>query len=107
MDRKTGELVENLPLRERFPDYLRAFALGVAITAAVGLVLWQLTSFTLEHAIGYTWLFTGVLLWLVGGARGGGYTNLSLGAQPRPSSVAATGSTTTTRTTRISGTARR
>jgi hypothetical protein len=79
-DKKTGELVEGLSLRERFPDYLRAFALGVAVTAGIGLVLWQITSFTLEHAIGYTWLFTGVLLWLVGGARGGGYTNLSLGA---------------------------
>lgn len=79
-DKKTGDLVESLTLRERFPDYLRAFGLGVVVTAGVGIVLWFLTSFTLEHAIGYTWLFTGVLLWLVGGARGGGYTNLSIGA---------------------------
>lgn len=79
-DAKTGELVEELPLRERFPDYLKAFALGVGATTLFGMVLWQLTTLTFEHAIGYSWLFTGVVLWLVGGARGGGYTNMSLGA---------------------------
>lgn len=80
MDTKTGELVEELTLRERLPDYFRAFAVGLAITVAVGVVLWAVTSFTFQHAVGYTWLFTGVMLWLVGGAKGGGYTNLSLGA---------------------------
>jgi hypothetical protein len=79
-DARTGDLVEDLSLRERLPDYLKAFGAGLGITVAIGLVLWLVTSFTFEHAIGYTWLFTGVLLWLIGGARGGGYTNLSVGA---------------------------
>lgn len=79
-DSKTGELVEELPLRERFPDYVKAFGLGVAATGAFGIVLWLITSLRLEHALGYTWIFAGVTLLLVGGARGGGYTNLSLGA---------------------------
>lgn len=79
-DRKTGELVEELSLRERFPDYLKAFSLGLAVTGAFGVFLWLVTSLRFEHAIGFTWIFTGVFLLLVGGARGGGYTNLSLGA---------------------------
>lgn len=80
IDAKTGQLVEELSLRERFPDYLKAFSLGVAVTFVIGLVLWLVSSLRFEHAIGYTWIFSGVMLLLVGGARGGGYTNLSLGA---------------------------
>lgn len=79
-DRKTGELVEELSLRERFPDYLKAFGLGLAVTALLGVILAVVTSFRFEHALGYTWIFSGVFLLLVGGARGGGYTNMSLGA---------------------------
>lgn len=80
LDRKTGKLVEELPLRERFPDYLKAFALGVAATAVLGVVVWLLTGLRFSHALGYTWIFSGTFLLLVGGARGGGYSNLSLGA---------------------------
>lgn len=79
-DPKSGGLVEDLSLRERFPLYVKAFGLGVVSTFVVGVILWLVTSFRFEHAIGYTWVFSGVTLLLVGGARGGGYTNLSLGA---------------------------
>lgn len=80
LDRKTGELVEPLSLRERFPDYLKAFALGLVVSGAFGVLLWLVTSLRFEHGIGFSWIFTGLVLLLVGGARGGGYTNLSLGA---------------------------
>jgi hypothetical protein len=79
-DSKTGDTVEELSLRERFPDYLKAFGLGVVATGAFGVVLWLITSLRFEHAIGYTWIFAGTFLLLVGGARGGGYANMSLGA---------------------------
>lgn len=79
-DRKTGALVEELPLRERFPDYLKAFGLGLAATTLGGIVLWLITTLRFEHAIGYTWIFSGTILLLMGGARGGGYSNMSIGA---------------------------
>lgn len=79
-DRKTGELVEGLSLRERFPDYLKAFGLGVAASSGLALALWILSSLRFEHAFGYTWIAVGTTLLLVSGARGGGYTNMSIGA---------------------------
>jgi hypothetical protein len=79
-DRKTGELVEELSLRERFPTYLKAFALGLVITALLGLGLFAVTDLELGEALGYSWIFSGTILLLAGGARGGGYSNLSVGA---------------------------
>jgi hypothetical protein len=79
-DRKTGELVEELTLRERFPDYLKSFFLGLAIATAIGLLLGLLTSLQFNDALGYTWIGTGTVLLLSGGAKGGGYSNLSIGA---------------------------
>lgn len=69
-----------MSLRERFPDYVKAFLLGLAVTGAIGMVLGGLTSLSLRSALGYSWIFAGTFLLLVGGARGGGYSNLSLGA---------------------------
>ena len=80
LDRKTGKLVEEAPLRERLPDYLKAFGVGVAAVTVVGVVLWLLTNLGLAEAVGYAWIFAGTTLLLVGGARGGGYSNLSIGA---------------------------
>lgn len=79
-DRKTGELVEESPLRERFPVYIKVFMVGLAAAAGVGLVLYAATAMSLLTGIGYAWIFAGTLLLLVGGARGGGYSNLSIGA---------------------------
>jgi hypothetical protein len=80
VDRKTGELVEELTLRERFPLYLKSFSLGLAITTALGVLLGVVTSLDFNSALGYTWIGAGTVLLLSGGARGGGYSNLSIGA---------------------------
>ncbi len=80
LDRKTGELVEELSLRERFPTYVKAFSAGLLVIGAMGLVLFGLTSAPLSDALGYSWIFGGTVLLLMGGAKGGGYSNLSIGA---------------------------
>jgi len=80
LDRKTGELVEEMSLRERFPTYVKAFSAGLLVIGAIGLVLFSLTSASLGEALGYSWIFGGTVLLLMGGAKGGGYTNLSIGA---------------------------
>lgn len=80
LDRKTGKLVEELTLRERFPDYLKSFGLGLAISTGIGLLLGALTSMEFNDALGYTWIGAGTVLLLSGGAKGGGYSNLSIGA---------------------------
>jgi hypothetical protein len=80
VDRKTGQLVESESLRERFPVYLKVFALGAAAFAGVGLLIAGMSSMGLERAVGYAFISGGTLLLLVGGARGGGYSNMSVGA---------------------------
>lgn len=68
------------PLRERFPIYLRIFSLLVGGLVVLGLGIAALGGGSARAAIGYTFIFGGTLLMLVGGARGGGYTNLGVGA---------------------------
>lgn len=80
LDRKTGELVEELSLRDRFPTYVKAFLLGLVVAGAAGVLLFAVSSLPLNDALGYSWIFAGTLLLLVGGSRGGGYSNLSIGA---------------------------
>ena len=72
------ELVE-LSLRDRMPDYLAIFGAGAAGALVVALVA-TLFGPTFRNSfvnilIGYT-----VLLFLMGGTAGGGYSNLGLGA---------------------------
>jgi hypothetical protein len=78
-DRRTGEFIAD-PLRERLPIYVKSFLMGAAATVAVALVVFWLSSARIEHAVGYSFILVGTLLLLVGGARGGGYSNLSIGA---------------------------
>jgi len=80
LDRKTGDLVEEESLRERFPTYVKVFILGLAAAAVVGLMVYGVTSMALGKAVGYSWIATGTFLLLVGGAKGGGYSNISIGA---------------------------
>jgi hypothetical protein len=68
------------PLSERMPDYIKEFARGAAIIVAVGLGIFLISSARLEHAIGYTAIAAGTAMLLVGGARGGGYSNIGIGA---------------------------
>lgn len=77
MDRDTPE---RLPLRERMPDYLVVFGVGLAACIVVGLVVFAVSDVSLASSIGYTTVLYGVVLLLAGGATGGGYTNLGVGA---------------------------
>ena len=69
-----------LPLRDRFPDYLATFGILWAAILLVGAGVGLFTSASLVEGIAYIALATGVALLLAGGASGGGYTNLGLGA---------------------------
>ena len=62
------------------PGYLMAFGLGLALTAVIGLIWSAATRATLVEGIAYTWQTWGVVMLLVGGATGGGFTNISLGS---------------------------
>ncbi len=69
-----------MPLRDRLPDYGAVFGVGLAACVGVGLVVWIISSVSLTSSIGYTVILYGVVLMLAGGASGGGYTNLGMGA---------------------------
>ncbi len=68
------------PLRERIPDYAATFTVGLGAMAVVGLLWGFLTDASLLEGIAWTVMLGGVLFLLVGGATGGGYANLGLGA---------------------------
>lgn len=74
------EDLDVLPLRDRMPDYLAVFGIGLAACVAVGVVIWLISDVELTSAVGYTTILYGVVLGLAGGATGGGYTNLGMGA---------------------------
>lgn len=69
-----------LSLRERMPDYLATFGLGLAATFAVGIAIWLISDIGLSSSLGYTTILYGVVFLLAGGATGGGYVNLGVGA---------------------------
>jgi len=69
-----------LSLRDRMPDYLATFGIGLAATFAVGMGIWLISDVGLSSSIGYTTILYGVVFLLAGGASGGGYVNLGVGA---------------------------
>lgn len=69
-----------LSLAQRMPGYLMAFAAGLGVTVLLGIVIGMLSDAGVGEAAAYTVILYGVLLLLIGGAAGGGYTNLGLGA---------------------------
>lgn len=79
-DSRNREFVTEEPLRERFPTYLKVFALGLAVILVIAGVVMIFGSAGFDSAFGYTAIFFGTFLLLVGGARGGGYSNLGVGA---------------------------
>lgn len=79
-DPRTGRPVVSEPLRERFPVYLKLFVIGLAAITLIAAVVTLVSDTSFGHAFGFSAIFTGVFLLLVGGARGGGYANLGLGA---------------------------
>ncbi len=72
-----GELSE-LPLRDRIPEYLAVFGIGLAGAVVLGLLI-GLSSMPAGDAVGYVVIALGVVLMLAGGATGGGYTNMGMG----------------------------
>lgn len=78
----TGEsgAADALPLRDRFPDYLVIFAVGWIGVIVIGVAIGLLATASVVEGISYAALGLGVLMLLAGGASGGGYTNLGLGA---------------------------
>ena len=69
-----------LPLRDRMPDYLATFGIGLVVTFAIGILIWLISDIGLSSTIGYTTILYGVVFLLAGGATGGGYVNLGVGA---------------------------
>lgn len=72
-----------LPLRDRLPEYLAVFGIGFGVAAAIGLIIGLVTDVTVLSGISYTIMMLGIVYMLAGGASGGGYTNMSLGAFER------------------------
>jgi len=77
-----------LSLRERIPEYLAVFGTLLAGAIGVGLAVGMISDVAVTSSIGYTVMLLGVVLLLAGGASGGGYTNMGVGAvtamfQPR------------------------
>jgi hypothetical protein len=68
----------DLPLRERLPEYLAVFALGLAASVVLGLLI-SLTPASVGDAVGYTVLLIGAGVMFMGGASGGGYANVAMG----------------------------
>ncbi len=69
-----------LSLRERMPEYLATFGVGLLAAALVGALIAAFSSADLTGGVGYTIIALGVVYLLAGGASGGGYTNMALGA---------------------------
>ena len=69
-----------LPLRDRMPDYLATFGLLWTAIVAIGLGLALFTSASATEGIAYIAIAVALGLMLAGGATGGGYTSLGLGA---------------------------
>ncbi|MDJ0790275.1 MAG: hypothetical protein QNJ71_00090 [Acidimicrobiia bacterium] len=71
---------DHLSLADRMPDYLTVFGVGLAACVGVGFVIFIISDVALASSIGYTIILYGVVFLLAGGASGGGYTNLGIGA---------------------------
>ncbi|HUG75376.1 MAG TPA: hypothetical protein VMM81_06870 [Acidimicrobiia bacterium] len=79
-DVRNREFVTEESLRERFPTYLKVFALGLVFVLVVAGIVTIFGTAGFDTAFGYSAIFFGTLLLLLGGARGGGYSNLGVGA---------------------------
>jgi len=71
---------EPLPLRDRLPDYAAVFGIGLGASVLIGVLISLIWKTNVAAAVGYTIAMYGVVLLLAGGATGGGYTNLGVGA---------------------------
>jgi hypothetical protein len=69
-----------LSLRDRMLEYLTTFSTGLAASTGVGLLIFFIWNPAIGNAIGYTIVMYGVVLLAAGGATGGGYSNIGIGA---------------------------
>lgn len=69
----------DLPLRERLPDYGALFAAGLGAALALAAIATVAFGTTFLGATTNILIAFAVILGLIGGATGGGYTNLGLG----------------------------
>jgi hypothetical protein len=79
MGRAADDPWARLPLRDRMPEYLALFGLGLVVGLTVGWVVGLIFSVPMAKAIGYTFFALGLFLLLGGGAAGGEYKALGLG----------------------------
>ncbi len=68
------------PLSVRFPQYLQIFGIGFVVASLLGVVWTLLFGGSAGSGAGYALIIYGTGLLLAGGATGGGYTNIGLGA---------------------------
>jgi hypothetical protein len=68
------------PLRERFPVYLKVMGVTILVLVIFGLGLTVFFGVQLPDSVGYALILGGTLMMLAGGARGGGYSNIGVGA---------------------------
>ncbi len=68
------------PLAERLPRYAVYFTVGAVALAGIGLVWGLATDSAILDTVSWAQMLGGVVLLLAGGASGGGYANLGLGA---------------------------
>lgn len=76
----TSQPDATLPLRDRLPDYLAVFGIGWAAIIVFGSAIGLFTTASIVEGVSYVAMASAVLLLLTGGASGGGYTSLGLGA---------------------------
>jgi hypothetical protein len=69
-----------LPLRDRIPEYLTIFFVGWLGVVILGLAIGAFSDASAAEGMAYVAMGYGVVLLLAGGASGGGYTNLGMGA---------------------------
>ncbi len=75
--------VIELSLRDRLLDYVGVFAIGLAVSAAVGLVIFVIWGPAFGDAIGYPIIIVGAVLLAVGGVTGGGYRAMGIDPSDR------------------------
>lgn len=67
-----------LPLRERLPEYVAVFVVGIAVAGAGGLLVGALSRVAMAAAVGYSIMILGVAVLFAGGVTGGGYSGLRM-----------------------------
>ena len=80
MDSHDTSAIGKLALRDRMPDYLALFGVGIAVCLVSGLIVVLMSKHPFAAGFGYSMIGLGTLLVLAGGVAGGGYANLGAGA---------------------------